>query len=352
MNDGSYDALVVGAGPAGSAAAISLSRRGAKVAIIERRRAAEDRMGEALGSVARETLRELGVWEGFLRSEQRPSHFHRAAWGGQLQERYALQNGGPDWHLDRARFDTLLLDAAVARGATLLRPATLLHAAVEGKQVRMSVRLGSQTLQLRARFAIDATGRGAKVATGWGSRRRHVDRLIGIARSFERAGREPSTLVEVADAGWWYSAPQPGDRMLALFVTDGDSPARMARRTEIWQRCLDSAPLTRERLEAARFVSPPRAYLATPAILDWDPRLPLFPVGDAAYSCDPIAAEGLCFALRSGIEAADASLGLRGSASAYHAGVRLLYRNHLARRELIYAAERRLRATPFWQRPR
>jgi flavin-dependent dehydrogenase len=135
-------------------------------------------------------------------------------------------------------------------------------------------------------------------------------------------------------------------------VTDGESPARAARREEVWQRCLATAPLTRERLLGLAATSAPVAYLAAPGLLAWDVRKPLLPVGDALLSFDPISADGLCFALRSGLEAADALTGRRGSLDAYRTGANAIFRAHLARRELVYASERTHRKSAFWQRAR
>jgi flavin-dependent dehydrogenase len=349
----SFDVAIVGAGPAGSATALALLQHGARVALIERRCEAEDRMGESLRGIAAESLRELGVWEAFRCLEQRPSYRHRAAWGGLLEERdMSRLRYGPDLHLDRSRFDALLVDAAVARGAALFRPANVCHLAIDASNIRFALEYRGETIDVVARRLVDATGHRAKIARRLGARRLDADRLIGIARSYARGAREPSTLVEAADEGWWYSAPQPGDRIVALFLTDGDLPARAARRDEVWAACLKTAPLTRDRLRAAEAIGSPRTYLATPAVLDWDPEGPLLPVGDAALSFDPIAADGLCFALRSGLEAAAVLLGARGSTRAYRDGVLRIYRDHLARRERVYAAERQLRPTAFWRRPR
>jgi flavin-dependent dehydrogenase len=301
--------------------------------------------------VAGEALRELGVWEAFQRLEQSPSAIHRAAWGGRLEERSTvLPRYGPDLHLDRARFDALLADAAVARGAVLFRPARVQSCSID-RGARLIVQGEGALKELAVRRVADATGRGAAVARKLGARRFDADRLIGVARSYLRGTRDPFTLVEAAEEGWWYTGPQPGGRLIALFVTDGDSPAHQARHGQVWARCLDTAPLTRERLRGAEALGPPRGYLAAPGILDWDPHQPVLPVGDAALSFDPIAADGLCFALRSGLEAAAALLGTRGSPLSYRDGIHGIFRQHLERRERIYKSERH-RPTTFWQRSR
>jgi 2-polyprenyl-6-methoxyphenol hydroxylase-like FAD-dependent oxidoreductase len=352
MTRARYDAVIVGAGPAGCATALALLGHGARVAIVERRAAPEDRMGESLRGVGCELLRELGVWPAFLKLEQRPSYLHRAAWAGHVEERQAIRSQfGPDLHLDRAAFDALLLDAAVARGAALFRPAALRDATSWGDGVSLSIQCGRQVQQLEARMVVDASGHGAVVARRFGAVRHYVDRLIGMAQSFDRGQRLPATLVEAADEGWWYTAPQPRGRMVALFITDGDAPAR-AGSSEAWRRALQSAPLTRDLLGATEAASLVRRYLATPSLLAWNPCVPVLPVGDAALCFDPISADGLCFALRSGIEAAAALRGVRGSKEAYHSGIHGIFSTHVARREQIYASERRVRPTPFWSRPR
>jgi flavin-dependent dehydrogenase len=348
-----FDVVVVGGGPAGCATALALLRRGARVAVIERRETAEDRLGESLQGAGAAALRELGLWEDFLRIEQRPSYLHRSAWGGSIEERPALrQKYGPDLHLDRARFDELLLASAESRGALLLRPASVRHVERREAGFHVVVACGAHLRQLVTRRLVDATGRNATVARRVGATRRGVDRLIAVARTYRRGEREPSTLVEAAHHGWWYTAPQPGALMVAVFFTDADSPCGHASRDEVWSSCLETAALTSERLAGADPVSSARSYVAGPALLEWDARVPLVPTGDAALCFDPIAPVGLCFALRSGIDAAQAVLGGPRAASVYREGVRRVFAEHLARRELIYARERAVRETRFWSLPR
>src|SRR5205809_8033562 len=76
-----FDVVVVGAGPAGSATALRLSRMGCRVALVERTRFEKPRVGESLSPAVQPLLAELGVWQEFLRLEPLPSYGMRSIWG-------------------------------------------------------------------------------------------------------------------------------------------------------------------------------------------------------------------------------------------------------------------------------
>src|SRR5258708_38707376 len=62
----SFDVVVAGGGPAGAVAALDLSRRGFRVALIEKSAYENPRVGETRPPEIRRPLTELGGWEGFL----------------------------------------------------------------------------------------------------------------------------------------------------------------------------------------------------------------------------------------------------------------------------------------------
>lgn len=124
------DAIVVGAGPAGSAAAIGLARTGAKTLLIERARETGDALcGGFLSWQTLQRLDTLGI--------------ERAALGGQAVRCVRLFAGqrqsetalpGEAMGVSRRRFDSALQAAAVAAGAGLERG---VHAtALEGGAVQ------------------------------------------------------------------------------------------------------------------------------------------------------------------------------------------------------------------------
>ena len=65
------------------------------------------------------------MWEPFRQQPHAPCFANRSVWGSN-EPRMSEALRQPDshgWHLDRAAFDRLLLDEAVARGAQLAAPA-------------------------------------------------------------------------------------------------------------------------------------------------------------------------------------------------------------------------------------
>lgn len=347
-----FDVLVAGAGPAGSAAALDLSRRGLSVALIEQDNYQAPRVGETLPPMIRHPLMALGVWERFRECEPLESYGIRTAWDTpEPRHQDFLRNPyGNGWHVDRARFDAMLASAAADAGASIFLPARAgaCRKIADGPW-HLEVAQGGKTLALGGRLLVDATGRKALLATRQGSQPRVTDRLIGAVTFSET--REPAqwTLIEAVEDGWWYSAPLPGNRMVFAFMTDSD-----LWRNPAWSDLVTRAPLTFER--AGRLPIPPPFQIVSAASVV---RCPVaapgwIAVGDAALAFDPLSGQGVYKSLETaGRAAAAIARHLDGDSSAfpeYESAVAESYRLYLSQRSQFYRSVQRWPRSPFWQR--
>ncbi len=356
MRGPAFDAVVVGGGPAGAAVAIALARRGLTAAIVERDQAPRARVGETLPPSSRVPLEALGVWPRFAAAGHEEAVGNRSSWGSErFEEAHFIQSAyGPGWHIDRQRFESMLLEAAEGAGATVLRGARLDAISFDG--ARWRVRAGRA---LEARFAVDASGRRAFLARICGARRVSIDRLVGAVVFLQAGGEDPEgrfTLIEADELGWWYSAALPGGRLIASCMTDGDLAARASLRDAGgWMRAARRTTATLRRISAyARPEAPPRLWPAGTSRLSSVVGPGWLAAGDAAVSFDPLSSQGLCTALESGIDAAEAiHAHLRGDGAAFgrYAGlVTARYRDYLVERARHYGAEHRWSGAPFWRR--
>jgi len=376
-----YDVVVVGAGPAGAASAIALRKRGLSVALLERAQcsdsdtvepgapAAPRRVwspGEGLAAAGQSALRELGLWEAFQGQGHRPSYLTQSVWGSdELRDKHAITHKlGPDYHLDRVRFDHWLRKRATAAGAELFDATRVTNAAwldaghfvlacSPALPFSSSGSARKEELTLEAPQLIDATGRSAWLLRRFGGARRQVDDLVCVGRSYDEAVFEPSILVEAAPNGWWYSAPLPSRRAVALYFTLA-AGAKEVQSESGWQATLALAPRTASRLAAATPTKSTQTYPAAPVRSTWRSELPLLPVGDAAAAFDPISGSGLCFAFRSALEAAmvldEARSGRAPLYAGFQQGVGDVFEQHVHRRRELYAHERRWSQSAFWTR--
>jgi flavin-dependent dehydrogenase len=348
----SFDVLVAGAGPAGSAAALALSRRGLSVALLEQDRYETRRVGETLPPMIRHQLTALGIWERFLECGPLESYGIRTAWETSIpRHQDFVQNPyGCGWHVDRARFDAMLASAAAQAGAVLFQPARagFCSKGADGQWV-LEVAQGGATFSLSGRMLVDATGRKAILASRLGGRADVADRLIGAVSFCENFELAQWTLIEAVEDGWWYSVPLPGAGMVFAYMTDSD--LWMDRN---WDELLHQVPLTFER--AGRRPIPRPAQIVSAASVV---RTPVtgpgwMAIGDAAFSFDPLSGQGVFKSVETGTRCGSAIAkyfdGDLGALAEYETWVNETYCSYLSTRAQFYSSVVRWPESRFWKR--
>jgi len=170
MAEERVEAVVVGAGPAGSAAAIALARAGRRVVLLDRATFPRDKpCGDLIGARAMASARRLGIAEDALAPYPRLAGALVTADRGALD----LAPGGPVGRsllknsdarvIPRLVFDAALVDAAARAGAEIRRGTVREVAAWQpsGREVRGAGPDGA--FALRADAVVLAGGYGARI---------------------------------------------------------------------------------------------------------------------------------------------------------------------------------------------
>ena len=346
------DVIVVGGGPAGAAAGAALAARGVTVAIVTTARGNPVRIGETVPPTIMQPLIGLGVHDEFLAGGHIAAPGTIVCWGdAQPYETDSITNPyGHGWHLDRARFDAMLLTAAVRAGAQMhqLNSFGTVEHGPDGWRVEVGERL-----VLRAPLLVDATGRSARIATRHGATRRREDRLIGLV-GFGVAGTDDHrTVIEACEQGWWYASVLPDGRAVTALMTDADLlPTSRVGRQQHWARCLAETVLVREVMVPAAGPLQLHAAAARTAALSPSTGLDWIAVGDAARTLDPLSGQGLTAACQSAIRAAEALVDRRRTSalSAFAAHTLSAHRRHVWTGLRYYQRENHWPRSPFWAR--
>ncbi len=369
------DVLVVGAGPAGCTLALNLAPSH-RVLLLDVDATPPWRVGENLPAAARRLLADMGLWQAFEAQGHLPCPVSRSTWGSaQPQVQDALRNlDGPGWHLNRPQFDVWLRDVACQRGAALLTGVQRVRLSANEAGIagqlggwRGQVERPGATLQIQARYVVDATGRTSGMARQLGAQRHTLDKLVcgwvlGKADASQVMQTAPTELHAEPD-GWWYSAALPEGQRLLAFYTDADLPAARYAHTPValLARAASTPPLQPvlqasqfEPANSSGFCAAHSAQLSPFTGRGW------LAVGDAALSFDPLSSQGLFNALYTGLAGAqavhqhltspdadaDGDVALAGYAAEL-ARIQASYQQHL---HAWYGDERRWEERLFWQR--
>lgn len=356
-----HDVAILGAGPAGCATALFLRQRTAlSVALVDYGPRPSPQLGESLSPAARRALDNLNLWDVFLHDGHLQSRGTCSCWGGDAlgYNDYIYSPLGPGWHLNRRRFDAMLLKKARGQGVEVFRPTEAPGWSNE-PQGGYTLRLkGAEQETISARFVVDASGSRATFAAAAGARRQMADRGLGFYGLFHvRPGAvfDSYALVETCPQGWWYSALMPGDRVAVGLLGDGMSLRGLKREQPAeWLSLLRNAPATWRRLQPCAFSGQP--LLAVPAnatLLDRVEGGDWLAVGDAACTYDPLSSQGVLKAISSAAAAtealAQAAQGNPSGLQAYAQRVAMQFDEHLEIRRAFYGQEQRWPQAPYWK---
>jgi len=334
------DVVIAGAGPAGSALALALARAGVAVTLVERQRFPRRKVcGEYLNGGAVAALDALGLGAP-LRGIAQPLRGIRLVPPGTA----AIDLPFPSESLacERALLDAMLLDAALAAGATLLRGQVEDLTFDEGRASGAIVRDEAGARQtLAARFVVGADGAGSLVARklklalpsrgarrfavgghyeGFGDLAGHVEMFVGTGAYFainplDATRANVMVVVRDRDLAAWSGAVDEGMSGKAAALGRGHrsfaGARRLGPRVSVGPLAFDVSAATR-----------PGALL----------------VGDAAGFLNPFTGQGVFLALRGAGEAAaalEAALRDRACEDARLAG-------YAVRRARDFAVRRRL----------
>ena len=350
---------VIGAGPAGSAAALLLARAGLATVMLDSTNGETERIGESLPPVANRLLCDLGIWDAFCRQEHFPAQGTESVWadGERRTNDFFLSPHGSGWNLDRNRFDAMLIEKSAKAGTAVLHGARITSRS-KGKKDRWSLSFTyrGEACSVDVRYLVDATGKTGTPALSHLSKRFVMDKLIAAAKVFRCDDMSRYTLVEAVDQGWFYSGCLPRGRMVVMYFTDADIYAHGNRCvSDYWCAQLAKAKHTRSRLLSGSVASRLKIVSAATSRKTEVQGEGWIAVGDAAHSFDPLSSLGIYKALDSSTRACGTILEVltrRNSNSAYQSWSDETFRHYLRHRTDFYGMNRRFSDFTFWKRRR
>jgi len=311
-----WDAVVIGAGPAGSAVAAALARRGRLVTIVDPASPRPPGDGGTLSPACLEAIEETGAGRAVRAAGFVPKTGATFLWGPSDRPwsvRYGGEDAPPAFHVDRTEFDRLMLRNALSWGAAArqggrVEEVVLASGRASGVVVRVE---GGGTENIAARWVIDASGPAAIVARQQGVLRPAANGATAVWGCWTGAGRllgpgdSDALYVGGPDTCLWClpTATAPDRVVVGIVVRDGGVP--VGPELEDWygdavaRSAVLATPLAGASRSGPARSAPVGGYaVARAAGPGW------LLAGDAAGFVDPVLTPGLQLACQHGVLAA------------------------------------------------
>lgn len=295
--NGAYDLVVAGGGPAGTSAAITAARLGARVLLLERGRFPREKVcGEFVSPEALGLLRSLLQDPGDLRAllESAPEMREARVFAGEQCLQFPLPAAAVS--ISRFELDAALWRAAEAAGVEA-RQAVAVRAIEEGPNFSVATSEGD----FAAKSVVDSSGRWSNLNPAATPRPGESRKWqwLGIKAHFAEDGTPPSSDLYFFDGGYCGVQPARGGQVNACAMVRSDRARSLPEVFALYPRLLERSRGWRQVTETV--VTAPLVF-RTPRSL----RSGVLLAGDSAGFLDPFAGDGISAALHSGALAAEA----------------------------------------------
>jgi len=321
-----YDAIIVGGGPAGATAAALLAKLGRRVVLLERDGFPRYHVGESLLPFCYATLNRLGMVDKLNATDfVKKYSVQFATTDGRMSQPFYFSDhldghpAGQTWQVERSDFDRMMTDNAKDLGAEVrfgVSAKKVLKDAA-GKVVGVeAIDEHGQAIQLKAPMTIDASGRNGFAANAMGWKRNRDPELNKIALwTYYRGGKRgegrdegATTVAYIPEKGWFWHIPMHDDRISLGVVGDKNYLYRDGVKDplKIIEREIGCNAWVADVMQGAEqfgqtWVTGDYSYRSEYSATDG-----LVLTGDAFGFLDPVFSSGVFLALTSGEMAADA----------------------------------------------
>ena len=303
-----YDAIVIGAGPAGCVAALILARAGMRVAIIEKSRFPRFQIGESFLPASYDFLESLGLTEALKKIEQVPKYGAEFGIAGDEMGTFfefatAFGDANPrTLNIRRAVFDKFLLDEAVNAGAQVIWDQV--RSVLKLEDGHVSLQLAERKSPIEASCVFDASGQATVIGRHLKWRKRldeaHLQNIAYFSHfhSVKRyeADREGFPTVAMAKEGWFWVIPIDDISTSVGLVLNADAAKQVdLPADQMLQWGIERTPLVYERMkdavpsdDAQHYTRADYSYRCAPYAGPG-----FYMIGDAAAFLDPVFSSGV-----------------------------------------------------------
>lgn len=336
------DVAIIGAGPAGSIAALELARAGLDVVVIDKTEFPRFRIGESMLPHTQRLMEEMGLMDRVRSMPHMVKRGLEIEFGDGRRDAAAIPFEAmlgdclkETFNVRRSIFDQMLADAAAEAGARFRFGESVTDfESLDHGDVRMRLAGG----ELHADWLIDASGQACVLARHLGTRRflkgfrnvSYFQHYKGVLRN--TGDRDGFATLAMCREGWFWMIPIDEETTSIGVVVDealSRSIPVPADRRLAW--CIEHCPAVAERMIDA--TGPDRNHVVGDFSYTCDRHADAgwFMVGDAAAFIDPVWSTGVSLGLEGGVHAArriiDVRNGVqrpRAATNAHHARIHQL----------------------------